>query len=93
MEVGAPCVPLTREDERGVGVEGLDPLGELGMVLRNGWNPKQRGYPNIAQLGGIERREGKKFLLGGCPNRPRARCGGKFPNRQENMMTRCMRIL
>ena len=42
--------------------EGLDPLGEPGKRTDLGRNPKGRVYPNIAQLGGIDRMEGREEI-------------------------------
>ena len=42
--------------------EGFDPLGEPGKKTDLGWNPKRHGYTNIAQLGGIDRTEGREEM-------------------------------
>ena len=42
--------------------EGLEPLGELGRTTDLGWNPKGHIYPNIAQLGGIDKMKGREEI-------------------------------
>ena len=42
--------------------EGLDPLGEPGRTMDLASNPKGRGYPNIARLGGIDKTEGREEM-------------------------------
>ena len=43
------------------------------------WNPKGRGYLNVARPGGIDRTEGREECpLGGRQNGPLAQLGGKY---------------
>ena len=51
---------LMRGDERGFGIEGLEPLVEPGWLL-NAWNQKGRGYSHIDRPRGIDTKKGRNL--------------------------------